>query len=126
MVSSSQLAYASRTLSKHEKRYGITDMEALGVVWAAKHFRAYLLGHDCTVFTDHTPLKAMLKAKHQSGRLARWATVSSELNLDIRHHLGKTLMRMHFHTPQQTWEQMIWSQRLITVSCRLLQMDLLL
>ena len=99
MVSSSQLAYASRTLSKHEKRYGITDMEALGVVWAAKHFRAYLLGHDCTVFTDHTPLKATLKAKHQSGRLARWATVSSELNLDIRHRLGRTLMRMLCHTP---------------------------
>ena len=32
------VAYASRTVSKHEARYGITDLEALGVVWAAKHF----------------------------------------------------------------------------------------
>ena len=31
------MVYASRTLSKHEKLYGITDMEAL---WAAKNFRA--------------------------------------------------------------------------------------
>ena len=83
------IAYASRTLSKHEKRYGITDMEPLGVVWAAKHFRAYLLGHDCTVFTDHAPLKPMLKAKHQTGKLARWAAVISELNLDIQHRPGK-------------------------------------
>ena len=68
------IAYASRTLSKHKKWYGVTDMEALGVVWAAKHFRAYLLGRDCTVFTDHAPLKAMLKAKHQTGKLARWGS----------------------------------------------------
>lgn len=39
------VAYASQTLSKHESCYGITDLEALGVVWAAKHFRACLLGH---------------------------------------------------------------------------------
>ena len=54
--------------------------------WAAKHFRAYLLGHDCTVFTDHAPLKVILKAKHQTGKLARWEAVISELNLNIRYH----------------------------------------
>ena len=89
MVFSTQLPYASRTLSKHEKRYGIADMEALGMVWAAKHFRAYLLGHDCTVFTDHAPLKAMLKAKHQTGKLSRWAAVISELNLNIQYSPGR-------------------------------------
>ena len=61
------IAYTSQTLSAAESRYGITDLEALGIVWAAKHFRAYLLGHWCTVFTDDAPLHAMLKAKHPSG-----------------------------------------------------------
>ena len=38
------IAYASRSLQKHEKNYGITDLEGLGVVWATKHFRPYLYG----------------------------------------------------------------------------------
>ena len=83
------VAYASRTLSKHESRYGITDLEALGVVWSAKHFRAYLLGHKCVVYTDHAPLKAMLKAKHTTGKLARWAGVIAELDLEIRYRPGR-------------------------------------
>ena len=87
------ITYASRTLSAAESHYGITDLEALGIVWAAKHFRAYLLGHWCTVFTDHAPLRAMLKAQHPSGRLAQWAGVISELELDIQYRPG----RKHLH-----------------------------
>jgi len=83
------ISYASRNLSKHESRYGITDLEALGVVWACKHYRASLLGHRCVVDTDHAPLKAMLKAKHPSGRLARWAGVISELDIEIQYRPGK-------------------------------------
>ena len=84
------VAYASRSLNKHEQNYGITDLEALGVVWAAKHFRAYLMGHQCVVvYTDHSPLRALLKAPHPSGKLARWGQVLSELDLDIWYKPGR-------------------------------------
>ena len=45
------VGYTSWSFSKHEKNYGITDLKALGVVWAIQE---YLLEHLCVVITDHT------------------------------------------------------------------------
>ena len=36
------IAYAGHTLQKRECNYGLTELEALGVVWAVKHFRSCL------------------------------------------------------------------------------------
>ena len=83
------VAYASRLLSKAERNYGITELEALGVVWGAKHFRAYLYGHRCVVYTDHSPLKSMLAAQHPSGKLARWSQSLCEYDLEIRYRPGR-------------------------------------
>ena len=83
------IAYASRTLQDHERNYGITELEALGVVWAVKHFRHYLYGHRCTVITDHEALKSLLNTPHPSGKLARWGMVLQELDLHIVYRPGK-------------------------------------
>ena len=66
------VAYASRTLQPHEQNYGATELEALGVVWATKHFRHYLYGHKCVIFTDNEALKSLLNTTHPSSKLARW------------------------------------------------------
>ena len=84
------LAYASRTLSKHEANYGVTELEELAIVWALHHFRAYLLGHKCIVYTDHSPLKAVLAAPHSSGRRARWCDTLAEFDLEVRYKPGRT------------------------------------
>ena len=83
------IAYASRSLQKHEQNYGITELEALGVVWAVKNFRAYLYAHKCTVFTDHEALKSLLNTPQPSGKLARWGMALQELDLTIVHRAGK-------------------------------------
>ena len=50
------VAYASRATSSAEKRYNVTELETLAVVWAVQHFRAYLYGHNVTVITDHSAI----------------------------------------------------------------------
>ena len=83
------ISFASRTLQSHEKNYGISELEALGVVWAVKHYRHYLYGHRCTVFTDHEALKSLLNTPQPSGKLARWGMALQELDLKLEYQPGK-------------------------------------
>ena len=84
------IAFASRSLQKHEKNYCSTELEALAVVWAVRHFRPYLYGHTCHLFTDHMALKSLLNTPHPSGKLARWGLTIQELDLHIHYRPGKT------------------------------------
>ena len=84
------IAFTSRSLTVPEHNYAITELETLGLVWALKIFRAYLLGHHCIVFTDHAACTSLLTNQHPSPKLARWAMVIQELDLDIRHRSGKS------------------------------------
>ena len=42
------------------------------MVWAMKHYRAYLYGHDVQVITDHSAVKSLLSNPSTSGKHARW------------------------------------------------------
>ena len=83
------VAYVSRTLQPHEQNYGVTELEALGVVWAVRHFRHYLYGHHCDVFTDHAALRSLLNTPHPSGKLARWGLALQEVDLAIFYRPGR-------------------------------------
>ena len=66
------VAYTSRALSTPERNYSITELETLAVVWAIQHYHAYLYGHEVTVVTDHSAVKAILETPSPSGKHARW------------------------------------------------------
>ena len=83
------IAFASRTLLANEKNYGISELEGLAVVWAVKHFRHYIYGYHCTVFTDHEALKSLLNTPQPSGKLARWGMALQELDLKIEYRPGR-------------------------------------
>ena len=50
------IAYASRSLTDAESRYGQIEREALAIHFACHKFQLYLLGKTFTVITDHKPL----------------------------------------------------------------------
>ena len=82
--------FASRTLQPHERIYRISELEALGVVWAVRHFRHCLYRCPCTVYTDHEALKSLLNTPHPSGKLARWGMAIQELYLKIEYRPGRS------------------------------------
>ncbi|CAF1253603.1 unnamed protein product [Rotaria sordida] len=76
------IAYASRTLSALERRYGATEREALAIVWATKHFRVYIEGSKILIRSDCKALQWLRNTKDITGRLARWAMKLSAYQIE--------------------------------------------
>eukprot|EP00794_Sanderia_malayensis_P021278 gene21278-biopygen16313 len=83
------IAYASYTLSQRERNYTAMEKEALAVVFAAKHFRFYLLGHKFSVITDNSALR-WLHSVEPKGRIARWIMDLQEFQFEVKHRPGRS------------------------------------
>ena len=55
--------YTSKTLNEAQRNYTTTEKELLAVVYALDKFRAYLVGSDIVIFTNHSALKYLLLAQ---------------------------------------------------------------
>ena len=53
--------YASKTQNEAHRNYTTIEKELLAVVYAYDKFRAYLVGSDIIIFTDHSALKYLTK-----------------------------------------------------------------
>ncbi|GFO19478.1 Zinc finger protein [Plakobranchus ocellatus] len=67
------VAYASKKLTDRERKYSVTEREALAIVWGVKMFSLYLYGAVFTLQTDHGALQFLNAAKFDSPRIMRWA-----------------------------------------------------
>ena len=83
------IAFASRTLSKSERRYCVTRRELLAVVVFTQQFRPYLLGREFILRTDHGCLSWLQSFKEPEGQLARWLEKVQEFHFEIVHRPGK-------------------------------------
>ena len=81
--------YASRSLKGAKRRYSVTDLEALAVVWVVKTFRSYVMGTQFKVVTDHIALKALVSKASFEGQLACWADFLMGFDFEIIYHYGK-------------------------------------
>ena len=80
--------YARKTLNEAQRNYTTTEKELLAVVYALDKFRAYLVGSDIIIFTDHSALKCLLTKKDVKARLIRWVLLLQEFNLQIKDKKG--------------------------------------
>lgn len=85
------VAYVSRVLSETERRWATHERELLGVVYALKQFRHYLLGspHPTVVRTDHKSLRHFPNQKELSDKQVRWMEYLQQFDLDLDYVEGK-------------------------------------
>ena len=99
------IAYYSKALNEHERKYGISDKEGCAATSAIRHWRAYLHGSHTILITDHSSLLSLTGGKElRNMRQQRYAMDLSEHSLTIIHragallHLPDALSRMGYST----------------------------
>ena len=83
------IAYASRLLKSSERKYGVLQKEALGIVWSLKHFYPYLYGRHFLVITDHRPLKWLKTMTAPNNLFARWISEIQSYDFEVKHRPGR-------------------------------------
>ena len=83
------IAYASRALTKEERKYATTKKELLAMVAFTKFFKHYLLGKEFTLRTDHGSLRWLHNFQGLEGQLARWVEQLASFQYKIVHRPGK-------------------------------------
>ena len=79
------IAYASRNLSKSEKKYHSSKLEFLALKWSiCECFHKYLYGRKFEVYTDSNPLTYILTSVKLDATGQRW--VASLANYDFTIH----------------------------------------
>ncbi|XP_003369638.1 reverse transcriptase family protein [Trichinella spiralis] len=83
------VAYASRTLTKFERRYCVTRKELLALMWSIKEFRPYLYGQQFDVRTDYSCLRWLHNFKEPEGQVARWLEQLAEYDFNVLRQPGR-------------------------------------
>jgi hypothetical protein len=83
------VAYSSRQLRKHEKKYLTHDLELAAVVHALKIWRHYIIGRRCEVYSDHKSLKYIFTQPDLNLRKRRWLELINDYDLGINYHPDK-------------------------------------
>ena len=83
------VAFWSRTFTDTERRYSVSEREALSAVQSVERWKVYLWGRKFTLRTDHSALTTLLSPKFSGragARVARWqaAPTSRRLRRGVR------------------------------------------
>jgi hypothetical protein len=85
------ILYLSRKFTTTEQKFGTTEKECAGIIYAIKKLRHYLDGQKFIIETDHNPLVFLKTNSGQNPRLMRWALALQPSNYQIIHRAGKDI-----------------------------------
>ena len=88
-----QVSYANRQLNSAEKNYTTTEREGLGMIYAVKKYRHYLLANKFVFFTDHQALLYLVNKPCNTGRIVRWFLILLEFDFTVVVKKGITHQR---------------------------------
>lgn len=83
------IAYASRTLNKHELNYSVIEKECLAIIYCVNHFRPYIYGRQFNLLTDHQPLVWLHSVKDPANRLVHWRLSLGNYEYKIQYKPGR-------------------------------------
>ena len=87
------IAYYGRTLTVHERRYTVTEIELLAALESIKHWRPYLWGRRFHLVIDHSALRWLHTMRDTleggpASRCMRWIIRLQEYQFSIEHKPG--------------------------------------
>ena len=87
------ISYASRQLNTAKKNYTTTEREGLGMIYAVKKFRHYLLANKFVFFVDHQALLYLVNKPCNTERIIRWFIILLEFDFTVVVKKGTTHQR---------------------------------
>ena len=85
------VCFASSSLNSAQRKYSVTEREALAAVWAVEKWRKYLWGQEFCLRVDHAALKTLLQSTgvgRAGMRIARWAARLMDYSFTVEHVRG--------------------------------------
>ena len=79
------ISFASKSLTKTQRRYCVTRREMLAVVTFVQHFKQYLLGRIFIIRTDHSAIRWVMSFKEPENQMARWIEILSQFDFSVVH-----------------------------------------
>ena len=82
------IAFASRTLNKHEVNYSQVDKEGASIIFGLKKFNQYLLGRQFIISTDNSAIRKIFDPSTAlspiaAARLVRWSLMLTQYDYAI-------------------------------------------
>ena len=87
------VSYASRQLNSATKNYSMSNREGLGMIFAIKMFRHFLLANNFVFYIDHQALLYLVNKPCNTGRVVRWFLIPLEFDFTMVVNKGVTHQR---------------------------------